>query len=344
MKTIASRQVRNYFVHLAAVMGGLSIILFALGASGQMVQPAGANRPIKSYVGNFKDNTVSVVDTAAGAVVATLPVSAGPHGMAITHDGRTVYVSGDGSSSVDVIDTASDKVIKRIDVGKSPNGIALTPDDRLLLVTVYGENRVAFVDTATQTVVATTPVPKPHTVAISPDGKLAYVTVQDPGRFGLTLIDVDKHSVLRTLPLDKTPRDGEFGYDGKMFYFTQAGVSAVQALDPASDKIVAQIPTGVSPHFVGYPRGAAFGIVVVQGPGELLLFDPATNAPVRSVAVGKQPHWATVSGDGSTAYVTNEGSNDFTIVDMATGQTRTVAVGSAPRKVVVQPNAPRSAR
>ena len=56
----------------------------------------------KAYVGNFKDNTVSVIDTEAGKVVATVPVAAGPHGMAITQDGRTVYVSGDGSSSVDV--------------------------------------------------------------------------------------------------------------------------------------------------------------------------------------------------------------------------------------------------
>ena len=290
----------------------------------------------KAYIGNFKDNTVSVIDTEAGKVVATVPVAAGPHGMAITQDGRTVYVSGDGSSSVDVIDTASDKVAKTINVGKAPNGVALTPDDRFLVVTVYGEDRIAFIDTSTQTVVANTAVPKPHTVAISPDGKLAYVTVQEPGHFGLALIDLAKRSVVRTQALDKTPRDGEFGYDGKSFYFTQAGVSSVQVLDPASDTIVAQIPTGVSPHFVSHPRGSAFGIVVVQGPSELLLFDPATNKPARSVAVGKQPHWATASGDGKTAYVTNEGSNDVTVVDLATGQTTTIAVGNAPRKVVVQ--------
>ena len=78
---------------------------------------------------------------------------------------------------------------------------------------------------------------------------------------------------------------------------------------------------------------------MVQGPSELLLFDPATNKPARSVAVGKQPHWATASGDGKTAYVTNEGSNDVTVVDLATGKTATIAVGNAPRKVVVQRSA-----
>jgi YVTN family beta-propeller protein len=323
---------------LYPVGAGILFAVFATIVCTALVDEASAATAPKAYVSNFKDNTVSVIDTGAGKVVATVPVAAGPHGMAITRDGRTVYVSGDGSSSVDVIDTGSDKVVKTIDVGKTPNGIALTPDDRLLLVTVYGEDRIAFVDTSTRTVIATAAVPKPHTVAISPDGKIAYVTVQDPGHFGLALIDLTSHTVVRTLPLDKTPRDGEFGPD-KTFYFTQAGVSSVQVFDPSSEKVVAQIPTGVSPHFVGHPRGSALGVVVVQGTSELLLFDPATNKPARSVTVGKQPHWEATSSDGKTAYVTNEGSNDVTVVDLATGQTKTIAVGNAPRKVVVQPTA-----
>src|SRR5262244_659741 len=229
------------------------VALFALAASTQMVQSAASAQPAKAYVGNFKDNTVSVIDTGAGKVVATVPVATGPHGMAITQDGRTVYVSGDGSSSLDVIDTATDKVVKTITVGKTPNGIALTPDNKLLLVTVYGENRLAFVDTATQTVVGTVAVPKPHTVAISPDGKMAYVTGQEPGHFELAMVDLNARSVVRNVALEKTPRDGEFGYDGKLFYFTQAGLNSVQVLDPTSSKIIGEIPTGVSPHYVGYP-------------------------------------------------------------------------------------------
>jgi YVTN family beta-propeller protein len=339
--TTHNMQIRKDFRWLRALPG---VALFALAACTEMIQPAALTQPAKGYVSNFKDNTVSVIDTDAGKVVATIPVATGPHGMAITQDGRTLYVSGDGSSSLDVIDTATDKVVKTIDVGKAPNGVALTPDNRLLLVTVYGENRIAFIDTSTQTVVATIAVPKPHTVAISPDGKLAYVTAQEPGHFELDLIDLNKRSVVRKLSLEKTPRDGEFGYDGKLFYFTQAGVSSVQVLDPTSDKIVAEIPTGVSPHFVSYPRGSAFGMVVVQGPGELLLFDPATNKPARSVAVGKQPNWAATSSDGKTAYVTNEGSNDVTVVDLTTGRTATIAVGNAPRRVVVQGTAATAGR
>ena len=82
--------------------------------------------------------------------------------------------------------------------------------------------------------------------------------------------------------------------------------------------------------------------MVVQGPGEYSLFDPANKIAVRSIAVGKQPHWAATSGNGKTAYVSNEGSNDLSIVDLASGTVRNVAVGTAPRKVVVQQQAPSS--
>jgi YVTN family beta-propeller protein len=318
---------RNFRPWLARASFGA--LAFALALSAAAAGP-------KAYVGNFKDSTVSVIDTGSGAVVATIPVAAGPHGMGVTPDGRTVYVSGEGSSDVSVIDTATDRVTGTISVGKTPHGVAMAADGRMLLVGVYGEDKVVFIDTATQQVVGSVPVPKPHTISIRPDGKLAYVSSQEPGKFALVVVDLATRTVVRTLPLEKTPRDLEFGYDGKALYFTMAGINAVQVLDPSSDKIVAEIPTGASPHIANYFRGTPAGTVVVQGPGELTLFNPATNTVLRSIAVGKQPHWVAASGDGKSAYVTNEGSNDVTVVDLATGQTKTIAVGNAPRKIVVQ--------
>lgn len=306
---------------------GLAIVVAALlSTTAAMAGP-------KAYIGNFADSTVSAVDTETGKVIATIPVAAGPHGMAISPDGRTVYVSGDGSSSVSVIDTASDKVTKTIEVGKTPNGVALSADGKQLLVTVYGDNKIVFVDTATQAITGEAAVAKPHTVSLAPGGKVGYVTSQEPGKFALAVLDLASRSVTKIIPLEKTPRDGEFG-DGKMFYFTQAGVAAVQVLDPAADKVVGEIATGMSPHSILISGGA--GYIVVQGPGDLAQFDSATNKVTRSIAVGKQPHWAAVSADGKTAYVINEGSNDLTMINLADGKTTTVAVGKAPRKVVVQ--------
>ncbi|MGH8616323.1 MAG: cytochrome D1 domain-containing protein [Burkholderiales bacterium] len=311
---------------------GLLVALFAVATAAAAAPPGP-----KVYVGNFKDNTVSVVDPANGAAVATVPVVAGPHGMAVSTDGRTVYVSGDASSGVSVIDTATDRVTHTIEVGKAPHGVTLTPDGRWLLVGVYGDDRVAIIDTASRQVVATVPVGKPHNIAVRPDGKLAYVGSQEPGKFALAVVDLATRAVVRSIPLERAPRGVDSAHDGKALYVTLAGASAVYVVDPATDRITAEIPTGVSPHLAQYNRGAPAGVAVVQGPGELFLFDPAKNIALRSIAVGKQPHWVAASGDGRQAYVTNEGSNDLTVVDLATGRTTTIPVGNAPRKVVAQP-------
>jgi YVTN family beta-propeller protein len=261
--------------------------------------------------------------------------------MAVSGDGRFVYVAGDGSSSMSVIDTASDRVVQTIEVGPTPHGIALVPDGKTILVGVYGADKVAFVDTASRAVTASVAVAKPHTIAVRPDGKVAYVASQQPGQFALVVIDLAARAVVRTIALDKPPRDPEFSHDGKFLYVTTAGLNALRVIDAGSDQVVGEIATGASPHIGKWFAGAAVGTIVVQGPGELLTFDPASQAPGRAFPVGKQPHW--MASDGKTVWVTNEGSNDVSAVDLASGKTTTIAVGNAPRKIVVQPMAAKAA-
>lgn len=316
----------------------LAAALTALGLG--LAASAGAAGP-KAYVGNFKDNSVSVIDTAAGRVVATVPVAAGPDGIVIARDNAQVFVSGSGASSLSVIEAASDQVVGTVEVGKGPQGLAITPDGRWVLVAVNGDDRVAFIDTATRAVTGSAPVVKPHTIAVRPGGRQAYVTSQEPGRFAVVVVDLTTRTAGSRIALEKPPRDLEFSPDGKALYLTLAGVNAVQVIDPASNRIVAQIPTGVSPHIAQHFAGTAAGVVVVQGPGELLLFDPATLAPIRSIAVGKQPHWVDIVPGGKQLLVTNEGSNDVSVVDLAgERQSTSIAVGAAPRKVAVQHAAP----
>lgn len=313
-----------------ALAAAVAAALAGLAASALAAGP-------KAYVGNFKDDSVSVVDTAAGTVLSTVPVAAGPDGIVVARDGKSVYVSGSSATGVSLIDAGTDKVVQTIETGKGPQGLALTPDGRSVLVAVNGGDLVAVIDTTSRTVVASIPLAKPHTIAVAPDGKTAYVASQAPGNFALVIIDLARRAVVGNVALDKPPRDLEFGNDGKALYFTLAGVPAVQVLDPATRQVVAQVPTGVSPHIAQWFRHTLMGVVVVQGPGELMLFDPATNAPGRSIPVGKQPHWVDASADGTHLFVTNEGSDSVSAIDLAGGETRTIAVGHAPRKIAVQP-------
>src|SRR5688572_31690622 len=160
---------------------GCLITIALLAAVLVFLKPAVAAGP-KAYVGNFKDNTINVIDLESKRVTATVPIPPGPHGMVITPDNRWVYVASDGTSTVSVIDTATDKIVENIEVGKNPHGVAATPDGKLVLVGVYDTDSVALIDTASRKVIASVAVGKPHNIAIHPNGRTAYVGSQTPGK------------------------------------------------------------------------------------------------------------------------------------------------------------------
>jgi YVTN family beta-propeller protein len=68
---------------------------------------------------------VSVIDTASNQVVATVPVGQRPWNMALTPDGKKLYVANGRSNSVTVIDTASRSKLRDIAVGKLPWGVVI---------------------------------------------------------------------------------------------------------------------------------------------------------------------------------------------------------------------------
>ena len=299
------------------------------------VKPAVAGGP-KAYVGNFKDNTVSVIDLELNGVAATIPVPRGPHGMVITPDNRWLYVASDGTSTVSVIDTSTDKLVENIEVGKNPHGVAVTRDGKYVLVGVYDTDSVAFIDTATRKVIGSVPVGKPHNIAIHPNGQVAYVGSQIPGKFSLAVIDLATRKLTENMALEKTPRGLEFDPNGRRLYITQAGIDSVVVVDPTNNKTIGEIPVGVSPHYSNFTPGGKRGLTAVQGPSLLAVFNPQTNVVEKSIKVGSRPHWVAGGPDGKTALTTNEDSNDVSLIDLESGTVITIPVGNAPRKIVVQ--------
>jgi YVTN family beta-propeller protein len=131
---------------------------------------------------NDGSNTVSVIDTATNTVAATVPVGIGPAGLAVTPDGKHVYVGIYGASyglSVgSVIDTATNTLeAATLAVGNGPRGVAVTPDGKHAYVANIGADTVSVIDTATNTVEAAALAvgSVPDGVAVTPDGTHAYV-------------------------------------------------------------------------------------------------------------------------------------------------------------------------
>ena len=101
--------------------------------------------------------TVSVIDLVRYRQAVQIDVGLHPSGLAITQDGKTLYVANANSDTVSVVDTQTAKVIETINVrpdgklpfGSMPNALLLSPDERSLYVANAGNNALAVVTLST---------------------------------------------------------------------------------------------------------------------------------------------------------------------------------------------------
>lgn len=141
------------------------------------------------YCANVYDNSVSVIDTNTNAVSTTITDTSilGPFAMALTPDGKSLYVTNYGNPlypartdnhTVTVIDTATRSVTHVIAVGPKPSGIAIAPNGRYAYVTSYeSHGTVSVIDVPAAKAIQTVEVGGlPSGVAIDPAGAYAYVT------------------------------------------------------------------------------------------------------------------------------------------------------------------------
>jgi YVTN family beta-propeller protein len=304
------------------------------GAHAEQLNPAKA--ATFGYVANVQDDTVSVIDTARNAVVATIPVGGFPDGVATTPDGTRAYVTNSFDSNVSVIDTASNTVVATIPVGLAPSTIAITPgtdsfeqDGRrhqpLAYVPNGADNTVSVIDTTSNTIVATIPVGQdPSGVAITSDGTHAYVTNQLED--SVSVIDTAGNKVVATIPgfiipigVAITP-DGAQPYERddrrkQSFAYVTNNVptidgsnfpaSAVSVIDTASNKVAATIPVGQDPNGVAITPDGTRAYVANQRDGTASVIDTAHNKVVATIRVGAGPAGVAIPSDGTNPSMHN---------------------------------------
>ena len=94
-------------------------------------------------------NTVSVINTATNAVVATIPVGIVPEIVAVSPDGTRAYVANQGSDTVSVINTSTNTVVATIPAGSQPVGVGVTPNGTRVYVTNINASTVSVINAAT---------------------------------------------------------------------------------------------------------------------------------------------------------------------------------------------------
>ena len=226
------------------------------------------------------------------------------------------YVANKYSDDVSVLDLGSNNVIKTILVGDNPVHVAVTPNGKFAYVSVYSSDYVAVIDTATNFVVYNIPVASPWGIAISPDGKLAYVGSQSGGL--TSVIDLSTNSVIDTIS-SFSSRDIAISKDGTRLYGAKDGY--VNVADPATNTIIASIPTGASPVGIAVsPDGSRVYAtnVISTSEGSVSIIDTATNSVIASVPTAGYPWDVAVAPDGAHAYAVTNFAHGILDIDAAT--------------------------
>jgi YVTN family beta-propeller protein len=156
---------------------------------------------------------------------------------------QKLYVTNSAGDDVTVIDLATNKPIGAIKVGLHPHGIASPFDQSFLLVTVEGVDpgQLVWIDPATDKITRRMEVgPEPNQLAVTPDGKIAYVPVKD-GRW--QVIDLEKAKIIEEIYVGGRPHNTVCSPDGKRMYLAPMGdPKKVVIADATTHKPVGEIP------------------------------------------------------------------------------------------------------
>ncbi|WP_433503806.1 Hsp70 family protein [Pseudonocardia halophobica] len=190
---------------------------------------------------------------------------------------------------------------------------------------------------------ATIPVGRtPGFIALSPNGRLAYIANRNAGV--LTVMDTASDKVIAVVPVEAGPPQYlAFAPDGERVYVSifndQRTINLVGVLDTSTNAITSTIPVGVRPFALAVSPDGSKLYVPNHDSGTITVIDTATEAVVHDIRVAPNPHWVAFSPDGTRAYAACHESGVVSIIntadDTVVGE---VKVQTSPHSVEVSPD------
>lgn len=309
-------------------------------------------------VGNYRDGTVTVIDERTFRVLGTInvtpdgktprnPVQAAVYpllvaskgvdyvqGLALSPDGRTLYVSRGYLGDVAAFDVASRRLLWRLEVsGVRADHLALSSDGSRLFVSALTSNEVQVIDTRAHRFIGSFQTGDwAHVLEFTPDrrfivnGSLGNQLLPNgaPNRFWMTFADPRTLRVERVFKFDAGVRPFTFSPDGRLAYVQFSYFNGFKVVSTSSGAIVHTVELPVRGRAVGespsqYPNEAAHHGITLSGNGASICDAATVSNYVALVArrslqteaiipVGDQPAEAETSSDGRVCLVTNRGS------------------------------------
>jgi YVTN family beta-propeller protein len=252
---------------------------------------------------------VAEIDLPAQRVTRTIGTSFQARGLALTPDGRTLYVGSQAGGTVAAIDLDT-TFTTDLASGELHFGVAISPDGRWVLAPSHYSRSMTAIDATERRVARQVPVDPlgagafnlPHYTVVSPDSKYAYLPFQ-----------------------------------GRMLARVTLGTWVVE-----------YFPLAIDAHQHGLaisPDGRRLYVVNVTQHDSLSEIDTSDFREVRRIPVGASHERVILSPDGTTAFLsggyTLGGHDNLTVIDLAQGQVMTIPSGGVrPVGLALIPHAP----
>ena len=198
---------------------------------------------------------------------------------------------------------------------------AQTPSAARLLVLLRNASALAIVDPASGTVLGRVPVvADPHEVAVTPDGRTAFVASP---REGISVIDVPAMKELRRVDPGALSAPHDVLFVGGKLYFTAEGFKTIGRYDPAANKVEWMLGIGQDgTHMMVLARDQQTMWVPNRGSNSVSVIDGVAGGPpkfkVTAIPVpGKTPEGIDLSPDGRELWTATRGDGGVSIVDTA---------------------------
>ncbi|MGH9661786.1 MAG: hypothetical protein ACRD96_24780 [Bryobacteraceae bacterium] len=265
--------------------------------------------------------------TAEGKRLGGVKVGTHPHEIALSPDGKTLYISdngilwmtdeGAGGNTISVIDVAARRKLGVIDLGanRRPHGLALDAKSGRLLSTIENPDGLLLIDAAARKVLRKFDVQgaDPHMVLLGPGRDWAFVS--NTGSNNVAAVHLESGAV-KLIPVDARPQGGVLTRDGKLIYLTCGDGNSIAILDPAKKERVGSIATGRGPARVELTPDEKT-LVYNLGEGEAIAFaDVALRKQTTVLPIGGRPLSMTLSRDGKLAYLGIQDQDKIVVVSV----------------------------
>lgn len=262
------------------------------------------------YLSNESLHTLDVVDAKTLAVTKRIELSGRPNNVAVTKDGRKVYVGiAQAPGALDVIDTVSLANVKSVPVEGSIHNVYVTPDGKFAVAGSIPASTISIVDTATDTMVRKIKMSsgiRPMTFDKNADGSTKHIYVQLSNFHGFAVVDFASGKELQRI--EHPPVPGEHAHTDGLQGAPAHGL-------------------GVSPD--GKTLWSTSKVY-----SNAYVFSLPDLKPLGTVFVGQHPEWVTFTPDSRFAYIGAAGDNMTYAVDVKTlKEVARIPVGQVPKRI-----------